>query len=458
MSPTTTTGTGTGNHDVYSVTRLNREARAVLEGSFPVLWVQGELSNLARPGSGHLYFSLKDAHSQVRCAMFRNRHRGLRIVPDNGAQVLVRATVSLYEGRGEFQLIVEEMEEAGAGALQQAFEALKQKLLQEGLFNEARKRPLPPFPGTIGVVTSPTGAAIRDILTVLKRRFSAAAVVIYPTQVQGSDAPAQIVAALRAAAARHECDVLIIARGGGSLEDLWAFNDEAVARAIAASPMPVVTGIGHEVDFTIADFVADRRAPTPSAAAELATPDRRELLDWLALRERKLFHGLAQSMRQRRQTLYQLGRRLPPPARRLQSLIQRLDELGGRLQQSTRRLLADKRGTLLQQHTRLDRHHPARVVHLQGDRALWLYGRLLRGTRHHLQLISGRIERLSGTIQALGPQSTLERGYAIVTDASGRVVRQAGTLSAGAMVDARFARGRARARIEGVTDDDPQTG
>src|SRR5690606_13200539 len=256
----------------------NSDIRHALERGFPALWVEGEISNLARPGSGHLYFSLKDAQAQVRCAMFRNRNMLLRFRPANGAQVLVRARISVYEARGEYQLLVEHMEEAGHGALQRAFEELKARLQAEGLFDAARKRSIPPSPRTIGIVTSPTGAAIRDILSTLRRRYPLARAIVYPSQVHGADAPAQLVRALGAAARRAGCDVLLRARGGGSLEDLAAFNDERVARAVVASPVPVICGVGHETDFSIADFVADLRAPTPTAAAALAAPHRRQQL------------------------------------------------------------------------------------------------------------------------------------------------------------------------------------
>ncbi|MGH8327648.1 MAG: exodeoxyribonuclease VII large subunit, partial [Steroidobacteraceae bacterium] len=263
---------------VYTVTQLNREARTLLERHLAVVWIEGELSNLAQPSSGHWYFSLKDREAQVRCAMFRQRNQSVGFTPRAGQQVLARARVSLYEPRGDFQLIVEHLEEAGIGALRREFERLKVQLAAEGLFDLARKRALPRFPVRIGVVTSPTGAAVRDILHILRRRFPPAAVLVYPTAVQGAAAVPAIVDAITLASARAECDVLILARGGGSLEDLWAFNDERVARAIHGCRIPVVAGIGHEVDFTIADLVADARAPTPSGAAELATPDRSAVL------------------------------------------------------------------------------------------------------------------------------------------------------------------------------------
>ena len=273
--------------NVYSVSALNREVRLLIERGLGVIWVEGELSNLAQPSSGHWYFSLKDRDAQLRCAMFRQRNSSVGFTPRAGQQVLVRGRVSLYEPRGDYQFIAEHMEEAGVGALKREFERLKAKLAAEGLFAPELKRSLPRIPKRIGVVTSPTGAAIRDILHILARRFPPASVLIYPSPVQGEAAVPALIESLRLAGERRECDVLIVARGGGSLEDLWAFNDERLARAIRACPIPVVSGIGHEVDFTIADFVADVRAPTPSGAAELVVPDRKEWLDALARTARR---------------------------------------------------------------------------------------------------------------------------------------------------------------------------
>lgn len=438
--------------DIYTVTRLNREVRAVVEGSFPLLWVQGEISNLARPASGHWYFSLKDAHSQVRCAMFRNRNRTLRFDPENGAEVVIQASPSLYEGRGEFQLIVETMEPAGAGALQRAFEELKQKLLLEGLFEESRRRPLPAFPTTIGVVTSPTGAAIRDILHVLRRRYPVARVIIYPTAVQGAGAPDQIVQAIALAGMRRECEVLILARGGGSLEDLWAFNVESVARAICNSPIPTVSGVGHEIDFTIADFVADRRAPTPSAAAELVSPDQGELRQRLSQHDQKLTRLVQLLLRQYTALITQLARRLPDPARRLQALMQRSDDLMLRLLHSTRRHFADQRVALSALRAELSRFNPAQAISAQRDRNGWLLSRLVQGMRHRIERAGARVDLVARTLQALGPQATLDRGYAIVTDPAGAVVRSATQLRPGDTLQARFARGSAVAQVRSTRD------
>ena len=264
--------------EVYAVSRLVREAKGALEGSFPLIWVEGEISNLAMPDSGHIYFTLKDEAAQVRCAMFRTRNRQLRFTPKNGMQVLLRVKVTLYEGRGEFQLVVEHMEETGSGALQRAYEAVKHRLGNEGLFDQIHKKTLPTTPANIGIISSATGAAIHDILTVLKRRFPTANIILYPVAVQGKEAAQQLKDAVILAEQRQECDVLIISRGGGSIEDLWSFNDEQLARAIFSSTIPIISAVGHEVDFTIADFVADIRAPTPSAAAEIVVPNAMELL------------------------------------------------------------------------------------------------------------------------------------------------------------------------------------
>ncbi len=298
------------SREVFSISRLNREARALLERGLGSVWLEGEISNLSRPGSGHWYFSLKDAAAQVRCAMFRQRNLLVRFPVKDGAQVLARGRVSLYEARGEFQVVIEHLEEAGEGALRRRFEELKQKLQAEGLFDSQHKQPLPALPRRIGVITSPTGAAVRDILHVLRRRFPAIPVLVYPVAVQGEAAPREIVQALGLASARRDCDVLIVARGGGSLEDLWAFNDEAVARAIFACPIPVVSGVGHEVDFTIADFVADERAPTPSAAAERVVPDRAEWLRSLAATYRRMGLAMRRRLGDQRQALLLREQRL----------------------------------------------------------------------------------------------------------------------------------------------------
>ncbi len=321
----------TPEREIYSVSELNGEVRDLLQETFPKIWVEGELSNVARPASGHMYFTLKDKDAQVRCAMFRSRNRGINFKPEEGLQVLVKANVSLYEGRGDYQLIIEHMEEAGDGALRRAFEQLKQKLAKEGLFADERKQALPRLPQCIGVVTSPTGAAIRDVLSVLRRRFRAIPVIIYPSQVQGELAANQIAQAIKLANRRQECDVLLVTRGGGSLEDLWPFNEEVVARAIADSNIPVVSAVGHEVDVTIADFVADQRAATPSAAAELISPDACEWLQHVYRQRQRCQHFMLQYLKMQQHYLLALRKRLRHPGQRLRECMQRLDYLEKRL-------------------------------------------------------------------------------------------------------------------------------
>lgn len=436
--------------DVYTVSRLNAEARAVLEGSFPLIWVEGEISNLARPSSGHWYFSLKDAGAQVRCAMFRQRNLLLRFKPQDGMHVLIRARVSLYEGRGEFQLIAEHMEEAGAGALQRAFEMLKQRLAAEGLFDPARKRPLPRLPHRIGVVTSPTGAAIHDILQVLARRFPAIPVVIYPVPVQGAGAGEQIAAAIARAGARGECDVLIVGRGGGSLEDLWAFNEEVVARAIYAAPIPVVSAVGHEIDFTIADFVADLRAPTPSAAAELLSPDREEMRTQLLQLRLRLARSFQRQMQHQRRRLETLQKRLKHPGRRLQEIAQRLDELEQRLARAVHHLLRHAAARLTALHARLERHTPLHRVQALQTRQQELQRRLRQGVLLHLDRLDRRLAQAAHALDTVSPLATLSRGYAILTTTDGRVLRAAAQTAPGQQVQARLGQGRLLCRVEGI--------
>ncbi|MGB1582064.1 MAG: exodeoxyribonuclease VII large subunit, partial [Nevskiales bacterium] len=324
------------NRLIYSVSSLIQEARECLELSFPLLWVEGEISNFSQPASGHWYFTLKDSQAQIRCAMFKGRNRLVDINPQQGDQVLVRGRIGIYQARGEFQMVVEHMEDAGAGALQRAFEQLKAKLQKEGLFNDDHKQPLPARPQRIGVITSATGAAIRDILSVLRRRYPIAEVIIYPVPVQGDAAAPALVRALQTAEQRNECEVLILARGGGSLEDLWAFNEETVAQAIYACPIPTVSGVGHEVDFTIADFVADQRAPTPSAAAEMVSPDIQDWTRQLLLRLQQLQRSQQNQLASRTQNLQWLQHRLlqQHPGKRLEQHMQRLDEVEQRLARS----------------------------------------------------------------------------------------------------------------------------
>ena len=439
--------------DVYTVSRLNREARLLLENGFPLLWLEGELSNFVRPASGHLYFSLKDAAAQVRCAMFRNRNQRLNFEPESGMQVLVRAQISLYEPRGDYQLIVEHMEVAGDGALRRAFEALKQRLAAEGLFDAAHKQPLPALPKRIGVITSPTGAAIRDILSVLKRRFPAIPVLIYPVAVQGAAAAAQIAAAIARADRRKDCDVLIVARGGGSLEDLWPFNEEVVARAIYACSLPVVSGVGHEIDFTIADFVADQRAPTPSVAAEMVSPDQTEWLAALRALDVRLAQLLKRHLHALAQRLEWIHKRLAQqhPGQRLRQQAQRLDDLEQRLRLSLRTQLRHREARLVGLNAHLLRHSPAPRIRQLGLDCSESLRRLHTAVEHRLSLYRARLSALMRELDAVSPLATLERGYAIVTvTETGKVVYDASEMRAGDRIEARLAHGSLSCTVDEV--------
>ncbi|HKV96495.1 MAG TPA: exodeoxyribonuclease VII large subunit [Gammaproteobacteria bacterium] len=441
---------------ILTVSQLNREARLLIEGGLPLIWVEGEISNLSRPPSGHVYFSLKDSAAQVRCAMFRARAGLLRFQAGDGLQVLVRARVSLYEARGDFQLIVEHMEEAGHGALQRAFEELKQKLAKEGLFDAAHKQPLPALPRVIGVITSPAGAALRDVLSVISRRYALARIIVYPVPVQGEGAAQKIVNMIRTAAARAECDVLILARGGGSLEDLWAFNEEVVARAIYACTIPLVSGVGHEIDFTIADFVADLRAPTPTGAAELVTPDadawRRTLND----SGRRLLRVVREQLDALRERAAWCEERLQQlhPARMLRERAQRLDELELRLKQSLRSGLQARGALFTGLRARLHQHSPAQALAALRSRGEALTQRLHFAILRHLAEVRSRLDIAVHTLNSVSPLATLERGYAIVSDAmSGTVIASVRQAHKGQEILARLADGHLSANVATVNKD-----
>ncbi|AFI83626.1 exodeoxyribonuclease VII large subunit [Methylophaga nitratireducenticrescens] len=472
--------------DVYPVSRLVREVRLMLDGSFPLLWVEGEISNLAMPASGHIYFTLKDSAAQVRCAMFRGRNQQLRFTPENGMQVLLRVKVTLYEGRGEFQLVVEHMEEAGSGALQRAYEALKARLGQEGLFDTAHKKPLPALPQTIGIVSSPDGAAVHDILHVLKRRFPAIKVILYPVAVQGETAPRQIANAIQTADQRQECDLLIVGRGGGSLEDLWSFNDELVARALFACQIPTISAVGHEIDYTIADFVADVRAPTPSAAAELAVPEARQL----ALNLRGLLQNLGSRIQQKlaneQRHIRYLSQRLPRPQQQLKLQQQQLKRLQTQLDYSIQRQLQGKqqqldylsvrlphpqlriswRQTRLQDLTqrfekafsvqqqqfrlqsqnlndRLKRLLPASRLKQQQQLVEALSSQLNRLVRQQITDHKKQLAQLRRTLSVVSPLNTLERGYSITSDAqTGNVIYRSDEVTIGQSLQIRLFEGQ----------------
>jgi exodeoxyribonuclease VII large subunit len=443
------------NRDVYTVSRLNREARLLLEKGMPPLWIQGEISNFSAPKSGHWYFSLKDSGAHVRCAMFRQRSMLSKCEPRDGLLVLARARVTLYEARGEYQLLIDYLEEAGEGELRRQFELLKGKLQAEGLFAAERKRPLPSLPQRIGVITSSTGAAIRDILNILGRRFPAIPVLIYPVPVQGDGVARRIAAAVRYASRRAECDVLILARGGGSLEDLLAFNDEVLARAIAECRVPTVTGIGHEVDFTIADFVADVRAPTPSGAAELVVPDQQQ---WLTRYDSTL-QRLAGAMNRnlvRRVTSQEwlIGRlRQAHPGVRLLHQAQRLDDLEQRLALSARRWLESSTARLRARIALLSRFSPlARIRELSSRRAE-LQMRLRTAAHARVGAAKARVDLAMRALNTVSPLATLDRGYAIVIrSADGRLLRSSSQVRAGEDIEARLSDGRVIARVKDIKE------
>lgn len=445
------------SRDIFSVSRLNREVRAVLEGSFPLLWVEGEVSNLAQPVSGHIYFSLKDPAAQVRCAMFRSKRLLLNFKPANHQQVLVRARVGLYEGRGDFQLIVEHMEPAGEGALRLELEQLKQKLAADGLFGELQKRPLPPVPHQVGLITSPTGAAIRDLISVLQRRFPALPVVVYPAQVQGQGAAGELVAALDLANVRGECDVLILARGGGSLEDLQAFNDEALARAIRRSAIPVVTGIGHEIDLTIADLAADRRGATPSAAAELVSPSAEHLMQRLAASEQRLTSAQMRVLSARRQRFAAAERhlRLLHPLGRLQRQQQRVDDLQRRMETALAGRLESVRGRLGPLALRMKGASPRGELERRRLIAEALARRLHEAAGRALKARSERLARAVQGLEARSPLATLSRGYAIMRKIpEGRIVTDSAQVELRDRIEARLARGGLMLEVVNVIADD----
>ena len=438
---------------VFTVSRLNRVCRFLLNETFGSAWIEGEISNFTAASSGHLYFTLRDSEAQVRCAMFRPQARNLKTRPQNGEHVLLKAQVSLYEPRGDYQLIVESMEEAGDGVLAKAFEQLKQKLAKQGLFDEAHKKPIPSLPGTVGVVTSPTGAAIRDILSVLKRRFPAINVILYPAKVQGTEAPAEIVRAIELANHLNQCDVLIVGRGGGSSEDLWSFNEESVARAIHASRLPVISAVGHEIDFTISDFVADLRAPTPSAAAEAVSPDRTEWLDRLGRLSSRLQQSLGHHLIQIGDHTRFLEKRLAQlhPAQRLQMQFQRLDELESRLRRGWKQQLNRMDQGLARQSarlvtTRLDhqlRWHITRCSHYDQ--------RLRAAMERQLEQSRDEFTHLSQELQAVSPLATLARGYSITTQVeSSAIVLTPRDTPPGTRIKTRLAGGELISVVESV--------
>lgn len=478
---------------VLTPSQLNAEAQLILEENFGLVWIEGELSNLARPASGHWYFTLKDRSAQARCAMFRGRNSRVKFAPANGLHVLLRARVSLYVGRGEFQLIVDAIEPAGEGALRLAFEQLRARLAEEGLFDEARKRPLPEVPRHIGVITSPTGAAVHDILSVLRRRWPSARVTLLPTAVQGEAATAEIVRSFARLARWHEAhpdaapELVIVGRGGGSLEDLWCFNEEAVARAIIAAPVPVISAVGHESDFTIADFVADLRAPTPSAAAELATPDAGEWRQSFAALARELDAVLRRRLVADGHRLAGVRRRLRHPGVLMMERTQRLDELQLRLQRRHEELLGRRRERVAQLQRRLANASPAARLERNGrllaslrarlersgpadrlptlrTRAAGLRDRLGRAQGRLLAARSDQLRRSVRTLRAFDPLAVVDRGYALVMrppapgERFGALIRDPAEAEAGAALQLRLAKGTLAVTAVGPVNDSDASG
>ena len=419
------------DRQILSVSQLNRNVRHLIETQLPLLWVEGEISNFARPASGHWYLTLKDDQAQVRCAMFRNANQRVAFQPANGTQVLVRCRAGLYEGRGEYQLIVEHMEEAGFGALQSKFEQLKQQLSDEGLFDNQHKLPMPNTVGRIGVITSSTGAAVKDILSVLKRRFPAIKVSIFPTAVQGEAAAGQIVDAIASANQHGQCDALIVGRGGGSLEDLWPFNEEAVARAIFASEIPVVSAVGHEVDFTIADFVADLRAPTPSAAAELLSPDGEEMLNQFEGFEILMAEGVTRKIRQLEQRTDYLQKRLQHPGRKLQEQAQHLDHLDIRLRRAMAGKMQQQTTQVQTVQNRLVRQSPKQAITQRKQAVANSVKQMMRAVSQQLELRQSKSAQAMHLLDTVSPLRTLGRGYSIIRDSGNKVVKTVAQVSAG---------------------------
>ena len=419
------------DRQIFSVSQLNRSVRHLLETQLPMLWVEGEISNFARPGSGHWYLTLKDDQAQVRCAMFRNANQRVGFQPANGTQVLVRCRAGLYEGRGEYQLVIEHMEEAGFGALQRQFEQLKQKLTAEGLFDKQHKQPMPKSVRHIGVITSSTGAAVKDILSVLNRRFPAIKISIFPTMVQGEQAAGQIVQAIADANQYGLCDALIVGRGGGSLEDLWPFNEEAVARAIFTSEIPVISAVGHEVDFTIADFVADLRAPTPSAAAELLSPDGEDMLNQFEGFEILLAEAVTRKIRHLEQRTDYLQKRLQHPGRKLQEQAQHLDHLDIRLRRAMAGKMQQQTAQMQSAQDRLVRQSPKQAIAQRKQAVANSVKQIMRAVGQQLELKQSKTAQAMHLLDTVSPLKTLGRGYSIIRDSSDKVVKTVAQVSAG---------------------------
>lgn len=433
-----------------AVSELNKQVKSLLENSFLSIRVVGEISNLAKPSSGHWYFTLKDQKAQVRCAMFRGNNLRVNFAPKEGHQVVVTGRVSLYEGRGDYQMICSAMEQDGQGQLQVLFEKLKLKLQAQGLFEADRKKPIPEHPKCIGVITSPTGAAIHDILTVLKRRYPGLPVRLYPTAVQGNEAAGQIVKAIELANREGIADVLIVGRGGGSLEDLWPFNEESVALSLANSKIPTVSAVGHEVDFSIADMVADLRAPTPSAAAELLSPNGAEILANINRAERALKQRFDWVLTAKQAQLNNLRQRLRHPGERIREQVQRCDELELRLHSAMNRMMRDKRTQLNQNLSQLSRLNPSKTLTVHQERIKQLMSRLESLTQTKIDRRKLELAEKVGRLQAISPLATLERGYALATTDQHEVIRDSRQVKAGQSINIRLQKGSITSTVSDI--------
>ena len=437
---------------IYTVSRLNTVVRLLLEQEMGLVWLTAEISNLVQHSSGHWYFTLKDSQAQVKAAMFKGQNRRVSFRPQNGQQILVQGQLSLYEARGDYQLIVEKMQPAGDGLLQMKLEALKAQLTAEGLFAPSRKRPLPAQPKQIGIITSPTGAAVHDMLTILARRDPSLPVILYPSAVQGESAVPALLAALESAWQRDECDLLIIGRGGGSLEDLWCFNDERVVRAIANSPIPIVSAVGHETDVTLADFAADLRAPTPSAAAELVSQDQQQQLHRLAQLIQRLKQAIL--LQQQRGVLrwQQQHSRLAAqnPQYQLQQKIQRQDELQWRLERAIKQQLDNASRHYAEQTQRLQQASPARHLSTLKQQHEFLQQRLLKAIQNRQQAHQQQLAQLSGQLQTLSPLQVLARGYSVTTNMSGKLIHEASQVTPGEQLNIQLGKGALRVKTEAV--------
>ncbi|MCB2386569.1 MULTISPECIES: exodeoxyribonuclease VII large subunit [Thalassolituus] len=438
--------------NIFTVSQLNQRAKQLLEVSFANVRVEGEISNLSRPSSGHWYFTLKDSGAQVRCAMFRSRTALLKFMPKEGDKVELRAKVSLYENRGDYQLIVDAMKPAGEGALLLAFQQLKDRLAMAGLFDDKYKQPMPSV-RRVGIITSPTGAAIHDMLTVFRRRCPTIEIDIYPTPVQGRDATAHIVAAIERANRDNNVDVLIVGRGGGSLEDLWCFNEEAVAWAIHHSRLPIVSAVGHEVDFTIADFVADVRAPTPSAAAELLSPDQSQQIRQIQLIHQRLQRGMQRQLQQQQQRLLRIQQRLRAPGRLLQNRAQHLDQLEIRLQRAQQQDLQQRYHRLQKLQQALVHQHPQRLLRERQQQVALLEKQFTRLIQQRLTQRQQQLAAQAHLLNSLSPLNVLGRGYSITQQTDGRVVQQASEIAAGQRIHSRLHSGWLESEVIAVHTD-----